>query len=65
MKNETDYKHCSECIHYEACTNCLMYCKALQRRITARKTPKYCKYYESFINNKNETIRQNQLAERE
>ena len=26
-----------------------MYCKALKRRITARKTPHYCKYYKSFI----------------
>ena len=41
-----DYRHCSECVHYETCPNYQMYCKALQRRITARKTPRYCKYYE-------------------
>ena len=39
-----DERHCSECVHYEACPNCQMYCKALQRRIT-----KNCKYYKSFI----------------
>lgn len=44
-----DDSHCSECVHYEACSNCFMYCKALQRRITARKTPRYCKHYKSFI----------------
>lgn len=44
-----DYRHCSECVHYEPCTNCQMYCKALKRRITARKTPRYCKHYKSFI----------------
>lgn len=47
--DENDDRHCSECVHYEPCTNCQMYCKALQRRITARKTPRYCKYYQSFI----------------
>lgn len=41
--------HCSECIHYEPCPNCQMYCKYLQKRITARKTPRYCKSYQSFI----------------
>ncbi len=46
----TDDRHCSYCVHYEACTNCQMYCKALQRRITARKSAKRCKYYKSFIN---------------
>ena len=44
-----DDKHCSECVHYEICTNFYMYCKALQRRITARKSAKNCKYYKSFI----------------
>lgn len=38
--------HCSECIWYEACANCQMYCKYLQRRITARKTPKFCNGYQ-------------------
>lgn len=37
--------HCSECIEYEPCVDCSMYCKYLKRRITARKTPKYCKGY--------------------
>lgn len=32
--------HCSECV---ICP--FMYCMALQNRITARKTPKYCKHY--------------------
>lgn len=45
MSKQDDDRHCSYCIHYEACPNCQMYCKALQRRITARKTPRYCKYY--------------------
>lgn len=45
-----DDRHCSECVHYEICTNFYMYCKALQRRITARKSAKRCKYYKSFIN---------------
>jgi hypothetical protein len=45
----TDDRHCSYCIHYEACPSCQMYCKALQRRITARKSAKNCKYYKSFI----------------
>ena len=44
-----DERHCSECVHFEACPNCQMYCKALQRRITARKSAKNCKYYKSFI----------------
>ncbi len=46
---ENDDRHCSECVHYEVCPNYQMYCKALKRRITARKTPRYCKYYKSFI----------------
>lgn len=46
---EDDGRHCSECVHYEVCPNYQMYCKALKRRITARKTPRYCKYYKSFI----------------
>lgn len=25
-----------------------MYCMALQKRITARKTPKYCKHYKKY-----------------
>ncbi len=48
MKKDDD-RHCSECVHYEVCTNYQMYCKALKRRITARKTPRYCEYYKSFI----------------
>lgn len=32
--------HCSECV-----IRPFMYCMALQKRITARKTPKYCKHY--------------------
>jgi len=44
---EDDDRHCSECKHYEICTNFYMYCKVLKRRITARKKP--CKHYESFI----------------
>lgn len=36
--------HCSECIHYQGIRP-FMYCMALQKRITARKTPKYCKHY--------------------
>lgn len=47
--DNSDDKHCSYCIHYEPCTDCRMYCKALQRRITARKSAKNCKYYKSFI----------------
>ena len=39
-------KHCSECKHYES-INCQMYCKALQKGITARKKP--CKFYQSRI----------------
>ena len=46
MKKDDD-RHCSECKHYEICTNFYMYCKVLKRRITARKKP--CKHYESFI----------------
>lgn len=48
-----DDRHCSECVHYEPCANCQMYCKALQRRITARKSDKRCKYYKSFIKEEN------------
>ena len=44
-----DESHCSECVHYEACSNFQMYCKALQRRITARKSASNCKYYKSSI----------------
>lgn len=44
-----DNRHCSECVHYEACQDFRIYCKALQRRITARKSAKNCKYYKSFI----------------
>ena len=40
-----DNSHCSECVHYEPCQNFQMYCKALQRRITARKSASNCKYY--------------------
>lgn len=36
--------HCSECIHYQGIRS-FMYCMALQKRITARKTPKYCNHY--------------------
>lgn len=36
-------KHCSQCKHYEVCANCTMYCRVLQKRITARKKP--CKHY--------------------
>lgn len=39
-----DDKHCSQCIHYEIHPNCTMYCRVLQRRITARKRP--CGHYE-------------------
>lgn len=39
-------RHCSECKHYES-VNCQMYCKALQKGITARKKP--CKFYQSRI----------------
>ena len=38
-----DDKHCSQCKHYEICTNFTMYCRMLQKRITARKKP--CKHY--------------------
>lgn len=40
--------HCSECVWYEACANCTMYCKFLKKGITARKTPKYCKGYKKY-----------------
>lgn len=36
--------HCSECIHYQGIRS-FMYCMALQKKITARKTPKYCNHY--------------------
>lgn len=39
--------HCSDCVWYEACTNCQMFCKYLKKRITARKTPKYCRGYKN------------------
>lgn len=39
-----DDKHCSQCKHYEICTNYTMYCHVLQRRITARK--KSCRHFE-------------------
>lgn len=32
-------KHCSQCKHYEICPNYTMYCRVLQKRITARKKP--------------------------
>lgn len=32
-------KHCSQCKHYEVCANYTMYCRVLQKRITARKKP--------------------------
>lgn len=35
--------HCSQCKHYECLANATMYCKKLQKRITARKRP--CKNY--------------------
>lgn len=38
--------HCSECIWYEA-VNCYGYCKYIKKRITARKTPWYCRGYKS------------------
>jgi hypothetical protein len=38
--------HCSECIHYQGIRP-FMYCMALQKRITARKTPKYCNHYKN------------------
>lgn len=38
--------HCSEYIHYQ-CINTFMYCMALQKRIMARKTPKYCNHYKN------------------
>lgn len=40
--------HCSECVNYEACTNCSMYCKKLKRAITARKRASKCKYFQSI-----------------
>lgn len=42
--------HCSECVWYEPCSDYRMFCKYLQRRITARKTPKYCKGYKKNNN---------------
>lgn len=48
-----DDKHCSYCVHYEPCADFRMYCKALKRRITAKKKP--CKYYELPIDKKNKT----------
>lgn len=37
--------HCSECVYFESFPpTTQMYCKKLQRRITARKKP--CKYFE-------------------
>lgn len=39
-----DDRHCSQCKHYEIHPNCTMYCRVLQRRITARKRP--CGHYE-------------------
>ena len=39
--------HCSECIWYES-INYQMYCKYLKKRITARKTPKYCRGYKNM-----------------
>ena len=38
-------RHCSECFYYEPCPDYRMYCKALQKRITARK--KTCKLYKT------------------
>lgn len=35
-------KHCSDCIHYETIPP-FMFCKILQKRITARKKP--CKNF--------------------
>lgn len=42
-------KHCSDCFYYVAFANCQMYCKALLRRITARRDANNCKYYKSFL----------------
>lgn len=39
-------KHCSECINYET-VNYFMFCKWLQKRITARKKAENCKGYEN------------------
>ena len=39
--------HCSDCIWYES-INYQMCCKYLKKRITARKTPKYCRGYKSI-----------------
>ena len=49
IPGNADDRHCSECVHYEACPNCQIYCKALQRRIIAQNSAKNCKYYKSFI----------------
>ena len=40
--------HCSECVNYET-VNYFMYCKYLKKRITTRKTPKYCKGFKIQI----------------
>lgn len=37
--------HCSQCVWYESVCP-FMWCKKLQRRITARKSP--CKYYQDY-----------------
>lgn len=42
-----EYAHCSECVWYELGANYYMYCKFLKKRITARKTPKYCRGYKN------------------
>lgn len=39
--------HCSECVWYKSCANYYMYCEFLKKRITARKTPKYCRGYKN------------------
>lgn len=46
--SNTEERHCSICVHYEyeTCANFQMYCRALKRRITARKQAKNCKYFE-------------------
>lgn len=52
MKSINNDKHCSECIWYEPCANFYMYCRYLKRKITARKTPKYCKGYKYMYDSK-------------
>lgn len=47
MKNGD--KHCSYCIYYVAFANRQMYCKALLRRITARRDANNCKYYKPYL----------------